>query len=228
MNISGIQKLSLNDYPGLLSCVIFTQGCNFDCSYCHNSLLIPFKKGEISEEEVFEYLEKRRNTIDAVVISGGEPTLQKGLKEFIKKIKKLGFKIKLDTNGSYTDVVKELLKENLLDYIAMDIKHDKENYPYITGFQKWDYKSVEDGIKTLEESGIDYEFRTTIMKPFHTIKSIENICKIIKPTSKYYIQNFRQSESVRDQKLSGFSDEELLDIETKLKKEFPNLSVRGI
>lgn len=228
MNISGLQKLSLSDYPGFISAVIFTQGCNFNCSYCQNSSLIPNKKGLMDEDEIMNYLNKRKSILDGLVISGGEPTVQKNLKEFIIKIKDIGYKVKLDTNGSNPKVLKDLLDNNLLDYVAMDIKQDKINYEEVTGYKKYNFESIKESIKILEESKIDYEFRTTLIKNYHAIKKVENILKIINKKSKYYLQNFETSEDVRDKKLEGFTKEELLDIEKKLKKKYPNLNIRGI
>ncbi len=228
MNISGLQKLSLSDYPGFISAVIFTQGCNFNCDYCQNSSLIPNKKGLMEEEEILDYLKKRKSILDGLVISGGEPTVQKDLKEFIIKIKEFGYKVKLDTNGSNPKVLKDLLDNNLLDYVAMDIKQDKINYEEVTGYKKYNFESIKESIKILEESKIDYEFRTTLIKNYHDLKKVENILKIIDKKSKYYLQNFEISDDVRNKKLEGFTKEELLEIENKLKKKYPNLNIRGI
>lgn len=228
MNISGLQKLSLSDYPGFISAVIFTQGCNFNCDYCQNSSLIPNKKGLMEEEEILDYLKKRKSILDGLVISGGEPTVQKDLKEFIIKIKEFGYKVKLDTNGSNPKVLKDLLDNNLLDYVAMDIKQDKINYEEVTGYKKYNFESIKESIKILEESKIDYEFRTTLIKNYHDLQKVENILKIIDKKSKYYLQNFEISDDVRNKKLEGFTKEELLEIENKLKKKYPNLNIRGI
>ena len=228
MNISGLEKLSLSDYPGMVACVIFTQGCNFKCDYCHNSSLISFDKECLNEARIFEFLEKRKKILDGVVISGGEALLQKNIKEFIKKIKKMGYKIKLDTNGSYNNKLKELIDEGLVDYVAMDIKHDKNHYSFITGFDKYGYDSIEASIKLLESSKIDYEFRTTIVKEYHDLNAIENICKLINKKSKYYLQNFASSPNVLNKNITGFSKEELKNIENKLKVKYSNVFIRGI
>lgn len=228
MSISGLEKLSLSDYPGMVACVIFTQGCNFNCSYCHNSSLIAFNNECLNEKKIFEFLEKRKKILDGVVISGGEALLQKDIKKFIKKVKDMGFKIKLDTNGSYYLKLKEILDESLVDYVAMDIKHDKEHYSFITGFKKFDYDSVEKSIKLLESSNIDYEFRTTIVKEFHDLNSMENICKLINKKSKYYLQNFVDSPDVLNKNITGFSKDELINIEKKLKVKYSNVFIRGI
>ncbi|MDD2505226.1 MAG: anaerobic ribonucleoside-triphosphate reductase activating protein [Bacilli bacterium] len=228
INISGLEKLSVTDYPGHVSCIVFTQGCNFNCPFCHNSSLIPFKKGSIKEEEVINYIEKRKNVLDEVVITGGEPLLQQDIKNFIKKIKKIGLKVKLDTNGSNFKILKELIEGKLIDYIAMDIKNDKDNYSLVTGYKKYDFSSIKETIKLIEQSNIDYEFRTTIIKEYHSLKNIENILKIIDNKSKYFIQNFENNESVLIKDLNGFTKEELINIEKILKDKYPNIKVRGL
>ncbi|MDD2208506.1 MAG: anaerobic ribonucleoside-triphosphate reductase activating protein [Bacilli bacterium] len=228
MNISGLEKLSVTDYPGYVSCIVFTQGCNFNCLFCHNSSLIPFKKGSITEEEVLAYIEKRKNILDGVVITGGEPLLQSNIKEFIKKIKKIGLKVKLDTNGSNYTLLKELIDNDLIDYIAMDIKSDMTNYEQLTGFKKNNFDSIKDTIKLIENSNIDYEFRTTIIKEYHNLDNIINICKLINPKSKYYLQNYIDSENVLTKGLSGFTKEELQNMENKLREKYSNVKVRGL
>lgn len=228
MNISGLEKLSVTDYPGYVSCIVFTQGCNFNCLFCHNSSLIPFKKGSITEEEVLAYIEKRKNILDGVVITGGEPLLQSNIKEFIKKIKKIGLKVKLDTNGSNYTLLKELIDNDLIDYIAMDIKSDMTNYEQLTGFKKNNFDSIKDTIKLIENSNIDYEFRTTIIKEYHNLDNIINICILINPKSKYYLQNYIDSENVLTKGLSGFTKEELQSMENKLREKYSNVKVRGL
>lgn len=228
MNISGLEKLSVTDYPGYVSCIVFTQGCNFNCLFCHNSSLIPFKKGSITEEEVLAYIEKRKNILDGVVITGGEPLLQSNIKEFIKKIKKIGLKVKLDTNGSNYTLLKELIDNDLIDYIAMDIKSDMTNYEQLTGFKKNNFDSIKDTIKLIENSNIDYEFRTTIIKEYHNLDNIINICMLINPKSKYYLQNYIDSENVLTKGLSGFTKEELQNMENKLREKYSNVKVRGL
>lgn len=228
MNISGLEKLTVTDYPGYVACIIFTQGCNFYCAFCQNSALIPIKKGDLNEKEIFDYLEKRKKILDGVVITGGEPLLQRDIKEFIIKIKEMGYKVKLDTNGSNPFKLKELLEENLIDYVAMDIKHDKESYSLITGNSVYNYKSIETSIELIENSNIDYEFRTTIVKEYHDLSSIANICQLINSESKYYLQNFVNSELVPDQDLHGFSDSELKNMEQKLNEKYPNVKIRGL
>lgn len=227
MNIAGVQKVTLLDYPGKVACEIFTQGCNFECPFCQNSSLIPITNtGEFSEEEIFEYLNLRKNILDGVVITGGEPTVQKDLKGFIKKIKDLGLLVKLDTNGGNPKVLQELIDEELVDYVAMDIKNIFNKYN-ITSGKKINLDNIKKSIEILKASKIDYEFRTTIIKEMHSLDDIISICKLV-GDAKYYLQNFEDSENVIDHSLHGFSREELLFIDKYLKDLFPNVEIRAL
>ena len=227
MNIAGVQKVTLLDYPGKVACEIFTQGCNFECPFCQNSSLIPITNtGEFSEEEIFEYLVLRKKILDGVVITGGEPTVQKDLKEFIKKIKDLGLLVKLDTNGGNPKVLQELIDEKLVDYVAMDIKNIFNKYN-ITAGKKINLDNIKKSIEILKASKIDYEFRTTIIKEMHSLDDIVSICKLV-GNAKYYLQNFEDSENVIDHSLHGFSREELLFIDKYLKDLFPNVEIRAL
>lgn len=227
MNIAGVQKVTLLDYPGKVACEIFTQGCNFECPFCQNSGLIPITNtGEFSEEEIFEYLNLRKNILDGVVITGGEPTVQKDLKGFIKKIKDLGLLVKLDTNGGNPKVLQELIDEDLVDYVAMDIKNIFNKYN-ITAGKKINLDNIKKSIEILKASKIDYEFRTTIIKEMHSLDDIISICKLV-GNAKYYLQNFEDSENVIDHSLHGFSREELLFIDKYLKDVFPNVEIRAL
>lgn len=227
MNIAGVQKVTLLDYPGKVACEIFTQGCNFECPFCQNSGLIPITNtGEFSEEEIFEYLTLRKNILDGVVITGGEPTVQKDLKGFIKKIKDLGLLVKLDTNGGNPKVLQELIDEKLVDYVAMDIKNIFNKYN-ITAGKKINLDNIKKSIEILKASKIDYEFRTTIIKEMHSLDDIISICKLV-GNAKYYLQNFEDSENVIDHSLHGFSREELLFIDKYLKDLFPNVEIRAL
>lgn len=228
MKISGFQKLTLLDFPDKLSCIIFTQGCNFKCSYCQNSSLITHKCNElIDEEEIFDYLRKRRKIIDGIVISGGEPTVQKDLYEFILKIKKMGFLVKLDTNGSNPVILKKLIDDNLLDYVAMDIKNIFEDYEEVIK-TKVNINNIKESIDILCNSNIEHEFRTTIIKNIHSIEKILRICSYFDKKEKIYIQNFEQSDGVIDKKLISFSEEELINLNEKIKEKYPNVRIRGL
>ena len=228
MKISGFQKLTLLDFPGRIACIIFTQGCNFKCSYCQNSLLIPHENEElIAEEEVLDYLEQRKKVLDGIVISGGEPTIQAGLVSFIKRVKELGLLVKLDTNGSNPKILKQLIDEGLIDYVAMDIKNVLDEYEGIIKC-KTSIQNIKESIKILSEGKIEYEFRTTIIKNIHTIDKIKAICKFLGAGQPIYLQNFEQSEYVLDKTLESFSKDELINIEKEIKNEYPNVTVRGM
>lgn len=227
MNISGFQKLTLLDYPNKVACILFTQGCNYKCSYCQNSgLLKTCKKSTIPLNEIFNYLDKRKNVLDGIVISGGEPTIQKDLINFICEIKKYKLLVKLDTNGSNPKVLKELIDKNLIDYVAMDIKDDFVSYSDVTKTNV-NIENIKESINILKESKIDHEFRTTIIKNFHNINKIKKIYKYLGEKEKYCLQNFKDSDGVLDKSLFSFSDIELKNLKESF-KEFPNLIIRGI
>lgn len=230
MIISGLQKLTLLDYPGETACLIFTQGCNFRCPFCHNKDLLgqPYNGQQITEQEVFDYLKKRKGLIDGVCISGGEPLLQPDIESFITKIKQLGLKVKLDTNGSNPKKLKELIEKKLIDYIAMDIKNDFLNYEKTSGIERINVENIKASIQLIEQSNIDYEFRTTVVKQLHTYCQLEKICAYLGPKPKYYIQNYRDCNSVLQDGLIGFEEEELLWMQEKLRITYPNVMVRGI
>lgn len=189
----GMEKLSLVDYDDKVSCVLFKPGCNFACPFCHNSPLVVDAKDniEIHFETILSYLTKRKGAIDAVVISGGEPTLDPNLKGEIKAIKKLGFLIKLDTNGTNPKLIEELIKEKLIDYVAMDIKNAPAKYPLTVGVKSLDFSKIEKSIKLLINSNIDYEFRTTLVNEFHDEDSIIEMGKLLSNAKKLYLQLFK-------------------------------------
>lgn len=224
MRIAGLQKLTLLDYPDHMACIVFTQGCNFNCGYCQNSGLINFIGEEtIEEDAIFEFLKKRKGILSGVVITGGEPTVQNDLKDFIKKVKELGYEVKLDTNGTNPKIIKELIDENLVDYIAMDIKHILNNYKDVAGVNA-DIKKLEESIGEVKR--IPHEFRTTVIKGIHDIDSLSRIIEHIGEYERYYLQNFVMSDLVREKSLLGFTKEELDNIKNTLNKKYPNVDVR--
>ena len=191
MHIGGVVKNSFVDYPGKIACTIFTIGCNYNCWYCHNSHLLS-TKDKIDENKVLDFLRERKNWLDGVVVSGGEPTLQPDLEEFIKKIKNMDYPVKLDTNGSNFDVLKRLVDNKLVDYVAMDIKAPFDKYKNITQTDV-NIENVKKSIEFLKSGQVDYEFRTTF-SPDLTVDDIENICKEIKGAKNYSIQKYRVVE----------------------------------
>jgi pyruvate formate lyase activating enzyme len=198
MLIGGFQKFSLIDYPGKICAIIFTQGCNFRCPYCYNVELVdPQKFGPpIPETEIFSFLEKRIGQLDAVEITGGEPTLQKDLLAFLEKIKEMGFLIKLDTNGSSPDVIREALKKKIVDYLAMDVKAPLEKYRMVTA-SKIDLTKIKESIQLIMESGLDYEFRTTIVESLLTNEDIIKIASLISGAKLYVLQKFVRTKTLK-------------------------------
>ena len=214
--IDGFDKLTLLNYPDKVACTIFTKGCNFKCPYCHNSSLISLDKVNDKYEEVMSYLNKRKGILDGVCITGGEPLIHKSTKDLIIEIKNMGFLVKLDTNGSNPAMLKELIDEKLIDYVAMDIKNTFDKYEMTIGC-KTNIDNIKRSIEIIENSNIDYEFRTTIVKELHTIDDIKGIASMLNKKSKYYIQNFRNSDGVLNKNLNGFTKEELEILQKEIK-----------
>lgn len=198
MQIYGFNKTTLLDYPGYVAATVFTGGCNFRCPFCHNAGLVLDPTGQelISEEEVFAYLRKRQGILDGVCITGGEPTLQSDLREFILKIKELGYPVKLDTNGYRPQVLWSLLSEKLLDYVAMDIKASRENYAIASGLKNLDISRIEESVGILKSCKIAYEFRTTVVKGIHRIEEFDAIGRWLEGCKAYYLQAFRENENI--------------------------------
>lgn len=195
MLIYGLQKLSLLDYPGKLAATIFTGGCNLRCPFCHNASLVTRSSEceRISEDEVLSFLEKRKGLLDGVCITGGEPLLQDDLADFIIKVREMGFLIKLDTNGALPEKLDSLIRRSLVDYVAMDIKNSFEKYPLTVGIPDFDPTPVFESAKILMQGAIPYEFRTTLVRAFHTDEDIEKIGMAIKGANSYFLQNFEDS-----------------------------------
>jgi pyruvate formate lyase activating enzyme len=221
MKIGFIQKTTLIDYPGKVAATIFVSGCNFRCRFCYNKDLVEDNVDAISEKEVFKFLESRKGLLEAIVICGGEPTIHQDLPEFISKIKKLGFLVKLDTNGTNLDILKKVD----VDYIAMDIKAPNDKYKEITGLDC----DVQEAINWIKESGIDYEFRTTLVPGLVEKKEILDIAKWISPAKRYIIQNFIAQDTIIDENLrdkKSFEDQYLQDIVDEIKDLFDEVKFR--
>lgn len=230
--IGGFQKLTLLDYPGHVSAIIFTNGCNMRCPFCHNYELVENHTQSddfISVEEVIDYLIKREKVLDGIIITGGEPTIQKGLREFILEIKKnTNLSIKLDTNGLNPDVLEKLLDDKLIDYVAMDVKANYDLYPEITRIKNINVEKIKKSIQIIKEKAPDYEFRTTVIKGIHNLDNLKDIINIIGNDSKYYLQKFIVSKNVPLKSLGEYSDEQMLEFKEALKKYCPLISVRGL
>ena len=195
MEFVGIDKFSLLDYEDKVSCVLFCKPCNFRCPFCHNGTTVLEADTYIPFEDILDYLKSRKGLIDAVVVSGGEPTLMPDLKEKIIKLKELGFLVKLDTNGTNPDIVKDLYESKLIDYVAMDIKNCFDKYPLTAGVNNINLNKVKETIDYLMNSGIDYEFRTTLIDEFHNEDDIKQIAELIKGAKRYYLQKYVDRES---------------------------------
>jgi pyruvate formate lyase activating enzyme len=230
VQIHGFNKTTLLDYPKHLACTIFLGNCNFRCPFCHNKGLVicPESQPTISETFVIDYLKKRRNIVEGVCITGGEPTLSPDLYDFILKIKELGYNVKLDTNGYRPDVLNRLLSQKMLDYVAMDIKASPENYPLLAGKGSLDINKIQESIDLIMSSGISYEFRTTLVKELHTQEDILSIGKWLKGCDSYYLQSYRDGEEVIQPGFTGFTKNELLDFQKTLQKYIRTVEIRGV
>jgi len=221
MRIGGFQKFSLIDYPGKICAIVFTQGCNFRCPYCHNPELVkPSLFGKtIPEEEIFSFLEKRKGKLDAVEITGGEPTLQKDLVDFIRRIKEMGYLVKLDTNGSNPEILLEIINHGLVDYIAMDIKAPLEKYKEVI-HSVINPEKIKRSIRTIMSSNIKYEFRTTVVKSQLSKEDIINIGKLIEGAELYILQKFIPSKTLDPNFLNEktYSDGEFKELKKELEK----------
>lgn len=228
MLVLGLTKTTLLDYPGKVAATIFTGGCNFRCPYCHNSGLIELKDNceVIDEDQIMSFLDKRKGIIEGVCISGGEPTLHPDLPNFVEEIRKKGYKIKLDTNGSNPQMLEKLIDEKLIDYVAMDIKNSKSKYAITTGGSKEDIIKVEKSLGILLSNKVDYELRTTVVRQFHDLDDLLDIAKWIEGCSTWYIQSYKDSENVYKQGLSAYSSEELKDMAGKISG--INAQLRGV
>lgn len=230
MNISGIQKLTLLDYPGVLACTIFTSGCNFRCPFCHNaSLVLPGESERMDEDEVLSFLEKRRGVLEGVCITGGEPCLQPDLEDFVKKVRSFGFLVKLDTNGSFPEKLSSLLEKGLLDYVAMDIKSSKERYLSAIGVKNEEMlKNVEKSVELLKNCDVPHEFRTTTAKELQTREDFLRIGEWLKGEKNYYIQQYQTSGELVGEEMTPYEKSELLEFSTIMKSFVENVGVRGV
>ena len=230
MKFYGMQKMTLLDYPGYVACTLFTGGCNFRCPFCHNALLVLDldENYTIPEEEVLAFLKKRQGLLDGVCVTGGEPLINKDIGDFLSKVKELGFKIKLDTNGTNPALLKELVSQNLVDYVAMDIKNSPEKYAETVGLKSFDMSTINETVNFLMTGFVDYEFRTTVTKQFHTEKSMEEAARFIRGAKRYFLQNFVDSGNLIGSGITGQSKEEMEKLLAVVKKYVPDSCLRGI
>ena len=253
MVFAGIQKLSLLDYPGTVACTLFTLGCNFRCPWCHNAgLVLPeqFPEGSLDEEEVLSFLKKRQGVLDGVAITGGEPLLHPGLKDFLPRVKELGYRVKLDTNGSFPERLKELVELGLVDRVAMDIKNGPSRYGITVGlpgkraasaesasarddgsqeFPEAVFAAMERSKEYLLTEPVDYEFRTTVVKEFHTEESLSEAAAWISGAKVWYLQQFQNSGALLSgEGFSAYSEEEMQHLLAMLQKKLPAVKLRGV
>jgi len=231
IEIKGVQKTSLLDYPGKVAAVIFVSMCNFRCPYCHNGeLVLNEVKKTIEPKEIIDYLEKKRKWVDGVCITGGEPTMHKGLPDFIKEIKNKGFLVKLDTNGTNPEMVEQLLNENLLDYIAMDIKASLKNYEKAVAV-KFNENSIQKTIHLIMNSCIDYEFRTTVVPGLFDESDAEEISVWLKGAKKFCLQQFKNTDKTLDPKfqdVSHYHVDMLEKFKSIISKNIKDVEIRGV
>ena len=230
MKIHGINKLTLLDFPGKTACTIFTGGCNYRCPFCQNASLVidPDSQPTIDEDEFFQFLEKRKNLLEGVCITGGEPTCNRDLSEFIRKIKNLGYLVKLDTNGDNFNMLKNLVEDNLLDYVAMDVKNSLTRYGETIGIENYNTANVEKSIEFLKNSGMDFEFRTTVAVETHNDESFFQMGKLICGAKKYFLQAYKLSDGLLGKPLTPPTKEQLEGFADIVRKDVGTIEIRGI
>ena len=232
MLISGLQKLTLLDYPGTVACTVFTGGCNFRCPFCHNaSLVLPERlQGDANGvETVLDFLRKRQGLLEGVAITGGEPLLHSDMDVFLRQVRSLGYRIKLDTNGSFPDRLRQLIEEGLVDRVAMDIKNSPELYARTVGLRALDLSAIDRSRELLLEGRVAYEFRTTVVKGLHTRESLLEAARWIEGAQEYYLQQYRDSGNlIRPEGLAAFSNEEMHALREAVAEVLPTVQLRGV
>ena len=229
MNIGGLQKLTLLDFPGKVACTVFTVGCNLRCPFCHNASLVthPQDAGYVTDDELFSFLQKRAGILDGICVSGGEPTLQKDLPEFLEKLKKLGYAVKLDTNGTSPKLLSSLIESSLVDYVALDIKNSPEKYALTCGNVDL-FDKISESVSILLSGGVDYELRTTVVKGYHEVSDFESIGRFIKGAKRYYLQSFVDSGDLIDKNTLGVPENEMRDMLKAVLPFVNSAEIRGI
>jgi len=230
MNIQGLNKITLLDFPGHVACTVFNGGCDYRCPFCHNSPLVLDPNGgvRIEPETVLAFLDKRKGILDGVAFTGGEPLIQNGLPDFLREVRGRGLAVKLDTNGNHPDRLEKVLAAGLVDYVAMDIKNSPEKYPETVGIPGFKTDKVFRSLDLLKSSGIEFELRTTAVREFHDAASFEGIAHMIEGVQKYFIQNFVDSGAVLSSGLHGFEGKELEAFADIVRPFVASVSVRGV
>lgn len=229
MDIQGLQKMTLLDWPGKVACTVFLGGCDFRCPFCHNSELLSGPMPILMDQEgLLEFLRKRQGLLDGVCVTGGEPLLRPGLPGLLDGIKNLGFPVKLDTNGNHPDRLVRLWEQGLVDYVAMDVKNSSERYPETVGVPGLDLTPVRDSVAWLLEGHVEYEFRTTAVRQLHDAASFQAIGRWLQGARRYYIQNFVDRDTVLQAGLSGFEKAELEAFASLVRPFVERVEVRGV
>ena len=229
MKIHGLMKMTLLDYPGLVACTVFLGGCDMRCPFCHNSELLDMNAPEeMDENGLYDFLSKRKGLLDGVVFTGGEPLLRKELPDVIRKIREMGFKVKLDTNGNHPDRLKEIVAQGLVDYVAMDIKNSPDKYGITIGIPEFDLAKVRESVDFLLEGKVDYEFRTTVVRQFHDEDSMRKIGEWIRGAKRYYLQEFVDRETVKYTGLEAASEEQMNTFLEIVKSSVNEAALRGV
>ena len=230
MIICGFQKLTLLDFPGHVAATVFTGGCNLRCPFCHNATLVTdtAQTPILATDEVLAYLKKRQGILDGVCVTGGEPTLQVALPDFLRQLKQMGYAVKLDTNGTSPDVIRALIADNLVDYVAMDIKNCRERYGITAGKIPFDTAPIEESVKLLMSGSLPYEFRTTTVRGIHTQADFKAIGQWIAGAERYYLQGFVDSGSLIGGGFEAFTPDEMKQFLVTVREYVPNAQLRGI
>ncbi len=230
MEIHGLQKLTLLDYPGHTACTVFTARCNWRCPFCHNASLVlrPGEQPVIGEDEFFAFLRKRRGLLDGVAVTGGEPTLNRDLPAFLRRIRAEGFAVKLDTNGSHPAMLRAILAEGLADYVAMDIKAGRDNYSAVTGTLRPGLEAVCQSVELLKTSGVEHEFRTTVVRELHSDEDFEDIGRWLAGEERFFLQAFKDSGDIISEGYSAASREEMEHFLSIVRRTVPGAAIRGM
>lgn len=226
----GLQKMTLLDFPGKVAATLFTGGCNFRCPFCHNATLVTglSESATFEEEEILAFLKGRKGLLDGVAVTGGEPLLQKQLPAFLRRVREMGYAVKLDTNGSFPDALEQVLADNLVDYVAMDIKNSPAEYGRTVGIEPFDLAPIEKSISILRRGAADYEFRTTVVKEFHTVESVAEAARWIQGAPRLFLQNFVDSGNLISPGLSAVDKDTLFEMKKAAEAFIPSVSLRGV
>ena len=230
MQIHGIQKLTLLDFPGHTACTVFTGACNFRCPFCHNASLVlnPSQQPLVPEKDVLAYLASRKGLLDGVCITGGEPTLQEDLLEFMGKVKALDLAVKLDTNGWDPETLAMIVENGFADYVAMDVKSSRERYAEACGLKQFDTAQVEESVKLLKKAIVPYEFRTTVVRELHDTAVMEAIGEWLGDVPRYFLQNFKDSGDLLTHSCTGCSPSEMQALLAAVRQYIPSAELRGV